>query len=56
MRYPTWYLRWRAMRLNAQRERLLKRARELGEPMPTLAVPLMPDRGSDGRNHGQAQA
>lgn len=43
-RLYTWYLRRRAMRLNARRERLLIRARELGLPMPDLIVPLMPDK------------
>lgn len=44
MTFLTWYLRAQAMRLNRKREALLKRARELDQPMPELVVPLMPDR------------
>lgn len=43
MRYPTWWLRWRAMRLIARRGKLLQRAKALGLPVPELIVPLMPE-------------
>lgn len=51
MRYPIWFLRWQAMRLNKRREALLKRARELDQPMPNLTVPLMPDRKQPWQTH-----